>query len=70
MNADPQLVAVLFRLLATAQHGRIGHADIEATTPDGITAVTLAALPTAVWQHLRPYVEAFGEIKDIGRSKP
>lgn len=67
-SADPQLVACMFRLLATAQAQRIGYAEIDASTPEGIASVTMCAMPTAVFHHLKPYMKAFCDPKDIGRT--
>lgn len=67
MSADPKLVAAMFRLLATAQKGGLGFIEVEASTPEGIASVTLAAMPTPVWRQLRVYIAEFGETKDIGR---
>ena len=52
-SADDSVVLAMFRLLAAAQYGQTRYENIDASTMDGITGITLVAMPTYLWDSLK-----------------
>ena len=48
-SADRNLVDAMFRALHEAQQARVGFAQVDASTPDGIAGITFAAMPVWAW---------------------
>jgi hypothetical protein len=47
--------------IAAAQHGQIGAARINITSPDGLGEVALVGMDVAIWlTHVRPLMEKLG----------
>jgi len=63
-SVDAKLIEALFRALAAAQTGGVGRIACDASTVDGISSITILALPTWLADRLMPHIDL--EVKKIG----